>query len=139
MWSYNTASALQWVVFVIFYRVSWAVFYLKKLWFIFWNQEPMYWDFSLEWFLCEECLTGKFYPNRFLNVLRFYIVGFYCCHFNNAIVNSSFEYWIHLPYSWIDWQGQYSNSQFIFAISWNDQWVQNSYINLFISVMTWGL
>jgi len=49
-----------------------AVLYVKKLYNL---KKNLYGDFSLERFLYEGCLAGKFYPKRFLN-FRFLYVGF---------------------------------------------------------------
>jgi len=49
-----------------------AVLYMKKLYNL---KKNLYGNFSLERFLYEGCLAGKFQPNRFLN-FRFLYAGF---------------------------------------------------------------
>ena len=52
-------NSLNWYIVVsLFTHTHVLVYYIKKKTFLL--NKNLYWDFSLEWFLCEGCLTGKF-------------------------------------------------------------------------------
>ena len=66
----QTLKAYKWYKIVLSYAHV-IVFYSTL------EINNLLWNFSLKWFLCEECLKWKFQPDRFWN-FRFLYVGFYC-------------------------------------------------------------